>query len=76
MFGYKYYKEELTALDFSYPKMNKGKLIHNIQLNVNQKKYIRILSLPTNKPTLYILNVVESETSDEIASFLFRNYLN
>ena len=68
----KYFKEKLTVLDFIYPKMNKCELIHDIQLDVNQKKYIQILSLLTNKPTLYILNVVKNELSSEMRSLSFQ----
>ena len=37
--GDKNSKEELTVIDFIYPKMNNGELVYDIQLDANQKKY-------------------------------------
>ena len=54
-------KEELIVLDFIYLKMNGGKLVRDIQLDANQNKYIQILALLINKPTLYVINVDENE---------------
>ena len=54
-------KEELIVLDFIYLKMNGGKLVRDIQLDANQNKYIQILALLTNKPTLYVINVDENK---------------
>ena len=62
--GDKNYKEELTVIDFIYPKMNNGELVYDIQLDAKQKN-IRMLDLLTNKPTLYVLNVDENEISAE-----------
>ncbi len=74
--GDKYSKEELAVLDFIYPKMNEGKLVHDITLDDNQKIYVQILSLLTNKPILYILNVDENEISTEGKSFSFQQLLD
>jgi len=56
-------KEELVILNFIYPKMNEGMLIHDMPLDSNQKNCLRTFSLLTNKPTLYVLNVDEDEIS-------------
>jgi GTP-binding protein YchF len=59
--GDKNSKEEMDVLDFIYPKMNEGILVHDILLNSNQKNYLHVLSLLTNKPTLYVINTDEDE---------------
>ena len=69
-------KEKLEVLDFIYLKMNEGKLVHDITLDDNQKIYVQILSLLTNKPILYILNVDENEISTEGKSFSFQQLLD
>ena len=41
--------------------MNNAKLVHDIQLDANQRKVIQPLLLLTNKPILYVENVDENE---------------
>ena len=45
--------------------MNNAKLAHDIQLDSNQRNIIQPLSLLTNKPILYVVNVDENEITAE-----------
>ena len=66
----------MDVLDFIFPKINEGRLVHDITLDANQKIYIQILSLLTNKPILYVLNIDENEISAEGAGFSFQKLLD
>ena len=67
--GYKKSKAELKVLHLIYPQMNNNKLTHDIQLDSNQRKIIKPLSLLTNKPILYVANVDENEITAEKRNF-------
>ena len=45
--------------------MNKGEFVYDIPLDTSQQKYINLLALLRNKPTLYIANVNEDEIIKE-----------
>lgn len=63
--GDKKSKEELKVLDTIYPTMNEAKFVHDMQLDLNKRKIIQYLSLLTNKPILYVVNVDEDEIANE-----------
>ena len=56
--------QELNVLNYILPKMNEGVMVNDIDLDTDQKKHIRNLSLLTNKPILYIINADENQISD------------
>ena len=58
-------KKELLVIDIVFPKMNEGILVHDIELTSDQRLLIKPLSLLTNKPTLYVVNVDEKEIMSE-----------
>ena len=58
-------KNELLVIDIVFPKMNEGILVHDIELTSDQRLLIKPLSLLTNKPTLYVVNVDEKEIMSE-----------
>ena len=62
-FGDKNSNEELAVLDYIYPIMNEGVMVYNMSLDSNQRNHLHLLSLLTNKPTLYVVNVDENEMS-------------
>jgi len=57
-------KQELELLNYIYPLMNQGTLVCDINLDKTNNKLIQPISLLTNKPTLYVLNVDEHAFSD------------
>ena len=58
-------KKELLVIDIVFLKMNEGILVHDIELTSDQRLLIKPLSLLTNKPTLYVVNVDEKEILSE-----------
>lgn len=52
---------ELAVLEIILPKMNEGQLVHDIQLEKEQSKFLKQRALLSNKPVLYVANVGESE---------------
>jgi hypothetical protein len=58
-------KKELLVLDIILPKMNEGILVHDIKLTSDQRLLIKPLSLLTDKPSLYVVNVDENEIMSE-----------
>ena len=52
---------ELETLNFIYKQMNSGILVYDIKLDNNQKKSLLPLSLLTNKPILYVINIDENQ---------------
>ena len=58
-------KKELLVIDIVFPKMNEGILVHDIELTSDQRLLLKPLSLLTNKPTLYVVNVDEKEIMSE-----------
>ena len=61
--GDKNSNEELAVLDYIYPIMNEGVMVYDMSLDSNQRNPLRLLSLLTNKPTLYVVNIDEDEMS-------------
>mgnify|MGYP006086694575 CR=1 FL=1 len=53
--------KEVEVLNIILPKMNNGVLAHDIVLTDDERALIKSLSLLTDKPTLYLVNVDENE---------------
>tara|TARA_B100000131_G_C18060647_1_gene590276 strand:- start:218 stop:1318 length:1101 start_codon:yes stop_codon:yes gene_type:complete len=69
-------KIELSIFDYILPKMNDGTLVRNIPLDSKQKQILQILSLLTNKPTLYVLNIDENQIINTKTIPNFNNLIN
>ena len=59
--GDKDYIKEVEVLNSILPKMNNDTLVHDIKLSSDERLLIRPLSLLTDKPTLYLVNIDENE---------------
>ena len=55
--------KEVEVLNHILPKMNNNILVHDIDISSDDRNLIKPLSLLTDKPTLYLVNIDENEIS-------------